>query len=210
MILVAIGKLFLHIFVKTHHVHPDAARRLLGDLERSLKQGNREILDGHCGHENSEVRVHLLFLEKFFHDAFDLRQNRNREVAVLQEDPVAFFGRLFKEVLSFTALAFAKRNLDDLLITLALCNRLQSCGWVGAWAQDEDDWCIIFAFFDNLLDASRTGCDKLFVVHSLLNEIATGEVYTIWTETSQDDHLFDRILALGDPLTGQLSIFRLW
>jgi hypothetical protein len=60
-----------------------------------LQQGNREVFDRHSRHEDSEVWMHLFLLKEFLHDALDFRQDADREMAVLKENPIAFFGALF-------------------------------------------------------------------------------------------------------------------
>jgi len=39
--------------------------------------------------------MHLFLLKEFLHDALDFRQDADREMAVLKENPIAFFGALF-------------------------------------------------------------------------------------------------------------------
>lgn len=131
-------------------------------------------------------------------------------MAVLKENPVAFFGALLQQVLSLAALALAKRNLDNLLVATRLSDLLQRSGGVGSLTEHEDDWEIVLALIDYLSDARRSRRDKLLIVHALLYEIADSKVDAIRAEASEDDHLLDRILTLGHPFTRELSVLRLW
>lgn len=102
----------------------------------------------------------------------------------MQEDPVTFFGAFFQQVLSLAALTLPEGYLDNLLIATRLSNLLQCRGWIGSLAEHEDDWKVILALINYFTDTSRTGSDKLFVVHPLFDKITNCKVDTIRTEAS--------------------------
>jgi len=96
------------------HVSLESSWRLVGKLDRLLKEVNRDGVTGIRGQEDSESRVGSLSNEGL-HSLSELKEESGHQVHVLEHNPLAFLVAHIEELVGNNILTLSKGDLSELL-----------------------------------------------------------------------------------------------